>query len=155
MCVCLHRLTLAYTFVSALASVYNEKLLKLDKGSMHAANVQLYIFGVVINGLRAAYQVNSFDEIVVGMELPMTWVICFNLGNLGLVIAAVMKYHDNIVKILCLAVSNIVVFLYSVIVVHDQSLSGTFVVGSACALAGVYIYQTKAKTRTLDSYTQG
>lgn len=137
------RLTLAYTFISALASVYNEKLLKSDNGSMHAANVQLYVFGVAINTLRVVYQVDSFDEVVVGMELPMTWVICFNMGNLGLVIAAVMKYHDNIVKILCLAVSNIIVFLYSVSVVHDQALTWTFVVGSACALAGVFIYQTK------------
>ena len=41
-------LAFLYALISALASVYNEKLLKSDKGTMHAANVQLYLYGMYV-----------------------------------------------------------------------------------------------------------
>ena len=57
-----------------------------------------------------------------------------------------MKYHDNITKICALSLANILVFLYSVFVSHQQELSAPFVLGAGVVIAGVYTYQ-KHQTR--------
>jgi len=131
-------LSLLYTLISASASVYNEKLLKSDKGSMHAANVQLYLFGMIINGCGALSQ---DADLTLGMDKPLTWFVCFNMANIGLFIAAIMKYHDNLTKIGAGAVVNVVVFVISVTVVGDQQMSATFVAGATLCLYGVAVYQ--------------
>lgn len=120
------------------ASVYNEKLLKSDKGSMHAANVQLYLFGMIINGCGALSQ---DADLTLGIDKPLTWFVCFNMANIGLFIAAIMKYHDNLTKIGAGAVVNVVVFVISVTVVGDQQMSATFVAGATLCLYGVAVYQ--------------
>lgn len=71
-------LSLVHALVSALASVYNEKLLKADKGSMHAANVQLYTYGVLINIVGVNMR-TSGTSLTYGMERPLTWVVGFNM----------------------------------------------------------------------------
>jgi UDP-sugar transporter A1/2/3 len=141
-------LALIYTFISATASVYNEKLLKSDAGSMHAANLQLYMFGVLTNGAAAVLQPGVLSNAVItkGWSKPMTWVVAFNMANIGLIIAAIMKYHDNIIKIFCGAVSNVLVLLYSVWVVGDQQLTSSFILGAICCLYGAYLYNTAPKT---------
>lgn len=125
------------------ASVYNEKLLKSDSGSMHAANVQLYFFGVVLNGVGALTQ-DATVPLLFGMDKPLTWFVCFNLANIGLFVAAIMKYHDTLTKIGAGAVANILVFVVSV-AMGDQSFSVPFVVGAAICLTGVGVYQNEQK----------
>ena len=71
-------LSFLHALVSALAGVYNEKLLKADKGSMHAANVQLYTYGMLVNIVGVCMR-TSDTSLTYGMERPLTWVVGFNM----------------------------------------------------------------------------
>ena len=42
---------LSQVFVSSVAGVYNQSLLKSDSASLHAQNCVLYAFGIIINGM--------------------------------------------------------------------------------------------------------
>ena len=97
---------------------------------------------MIINGFGAFAQDSTVPILHgSGMGQPLTWFVCFNLANIGLFIAAIMKYHDNLTKIGAGAVANILVFIASVTVVGDQTLSLPFVVGAAICLTGVGTYQ--------------
>jgi len=133
-------LAFLYALISALASVYNEKLLKSDKGTMHAANVQLYLYGMAINVVGVLAR-SDHTSITYGMDKPLTWVIGFNMANTGLFIAALLKYHDSITKIGAGAVATILVYVFSIVVVKDQEFTAPFAVGACVCIVGVMMYQ--------------
>ena len=66
------------------------------------------------------------------------------MGTLGLSIAAVMKYLDSVVKIMCTACS--MVFTYAVsIQLFGAALSGTFVAGGALVFYALWKYDPPRK----------
>ncbi|CAL8157537.1 unnamed protein product [Prunus armeniaca] len=93
--------------MSALAGVYTEFLMKKNNDSLYWQNVQLYTFGVIFNIARLL-----FDDFRGGFENGpwwqrlfngynlTTWLVVLNLGSTGLLVSWLMKYADNIVKVI-------------------------------------------------------
>lgn len=106
-------LTCLYCFVSVTASVYNELLMKKEP-SLHLANIQLYAFGALFNLAGFIFQSGGWN-FWAGWESSTTWTIVSFQIVIGLLISRVMKNFDSIMKIFCVACSNLVVYGASVL----------------------------------------
>lgn len=101
--------------VSCLAGVWNEHIIKNHGTSVNAQNVILYTWGALINFfifLLMPHQLFGLAK-PVGFFEGYTWQalgVIISSGSVGLVITAVYKYADVIVKTFGLAGST--VFLY-------------------------------------------
>ncbi len=71
----------------------------------------------------------------------MTWlVVCLQAFG-GLVIAAVIKYADNILKSFATSLSIILTYVMSVLVgLENPRLSAAFLAGTALVIAATFLY---------------
>jgi hypothetical protein len=110
-------LSIIYGVISVAAGVWTELLLK--KGAnIYLDNAQLYFYGIWFNlGGVLMLQWGTEAEggggktpagVFRGWELASTWTICLNIAATGLIVSAIFKYYDNIVKIFAVTVSNFV-----------------------------------------------
>ncbi len=133
-------LTIFYTFVSTAASVFNEMMIK-NSLSLHAANLQLYSYGLLFNLLGVFYQGRATNSAYFrGWENPIVWVIFCTMSFSGLLVSRVMQKYDNIVKIYCVSVSNFVVYVFSV-AQDGEPLSLAFVVAFFLVSTSAVRYQ--------------
>lgn len=145
-------LTLFYTVVSTTASVVNEVMVK-SSGSLHAANLQLYSFGILFNLTGALFQQQATGgSSFRGWSNPIVWAVFLSMSFSGLLVSRVMKSYDNIVKIFCVSLSNFVVYMFSV-AADGEPLSVVFVGAFAFISLAALEYQ-KEKGR-LDTELQG
>ena len=97
-------LTVLQTLLSAFASVYTEKLLKGHKQHILLQNIQLYSWGVLCGVARLMFlhvDLQAFMQAV-----TVYHVAAFSLlSSTGIAVSFVMKYADNIVKVLGSAIS--------------------------------------------------
>lgn len=135
-------LTAFYCAVSVSASVYNELLMKTEP-SLHVANIQLYAFGVLFNGVGLLVQGSGADSgsFFAGWSLPSTWIIATFQVVIGLLISRVMKNFDSIMKIFCVACSNLVVYGVSVFL-GTQPFTLLFLASFAIVSVSGYRYST-------------
>jgi hypothetical protein len=63
--------------------------------------------------------------------------------SVGLLISRVMKHFDSIIKIFCVACSNLVVYL-CMVVLFDQPFAWQFIVAFALVTLSGYKYATSA-----------
>lgn len=132
--------------LTGFAGVWFEKMLK-QKGSAQASlwvrNIQLSLFGTLFAfakvGMsdREAVVANGFT----GGYTPLIWFMIVLGGGGGLLIAAVMKYADNILKGFAASLSVVlsaIVSYFSPAFDFEPSIS--FVVGSALVLTAAYQY---------------
>jgi hypothetical protein len=96
------RVQVVSCFLSALGGIYSEKLLKRQMGdSIHWQNVQLYAWGILLNGAgtlgynRRALLEDGFFH---GYN-KWTWLCILNNALNGLCISALLKFSDNIVRV--------------------------------------------------------
>jgi UDP-galactose transporter len=136
-------LTMLYCFISVCASVYSEMLLKSEP-NLHVANIQLYTYGIVLNFLGLWYQSGGGDTFWRGWGSLSTWFICGCWVSVGLLISRVMKQFDNIIKIFCVACSNLVVYIASVFI-GAQSFDFLFIVAFVLVTTSGYKYATGAE----------
>ena len=107
-------LSLVYGFISVGAGVWSELLLKKGMKSIHLENAQLYFYGMLFNfvGILLAGagggEWGGSGGALRGWHHPSTWLICFNIAATGLVVSAILKYYDNIIKIFAVTASNFV-----------------------------------------------
>jgi UDP-galactose transporter len=132
-------LTLVYCMISVTASVYNELLMKTEP-SLHLANIQLYFCGVIFNVMGLMFQAHGGD-FWQGWQLQRTWVICSFQVVIGLLISRVMKNFDSIMKIFCVACSNLVVYAASVML-GTQPFTLQFVLAFFIVTWSGYRYST-------------
>lgn len=144
---------------SGFAGVYFEKILKGQKVSVWMRNVQLGLFSVVLGMFgviyndRAAVSEGGFFQ----NYNSMVWVVITLQGLGGLVIAAVIKYADNILKSFATSLSIVVTGLISYYAMDDFTLSANFAMGTALVMAAVFLYSTgfelcaSKKTTTVNS----
>ncbi|XP_040581254.1 UDP-N-acetylglucosamine transporter [Lepeophtheirus salmonis] len=129
---------------SPFAGVYYEKLVKTGaQCSIVIRNLQLAIFsltfgfvGVLIeegtNFFRPGHQFKNFDAIV--------WAIILIQGTGGLIVAAVVKYTDNIQKGFATSISIIISSLTSYFLLQDLVIEEKFLIGGVLVLISTIIY---------------
>lgn len=139
---------LGAALLSSSSSVYFELILKKAPGTAAAAaaglwlrNVQLGLFAtplaaaavLVHDGARVGTQgiLAGFDAIV--------WLIAIDLGIGGLLVAATMKYADNIIKCFATALAVLSGTLLSVPLFAFQ-LTRAFALGAACVIGATCLY---------------
>jgi UDP-sugar transporter A1/2/3 len=141
-------------FCSAFAGVYFEKVLKTATTtttngevstsrapvSMWMRNIQLSFFSIVIAVFQGMTTVNE-GEVKPFLHGFNTWVwilVGLQAGG-GLLVAAVIKYADNVLKGLATGVSVVAATCFSAIF-FATALSGQFSVGAGMILCSVYFF---------------
>ncbi|XP_037325452.2 solute carrier family 35 member A3a isoform X2 [Pungitius pungitius] len=127
---------------SGFAGVYFEKILKESKQSVWIRNIQLGLFGLVF-GLfgMLAYDGDRVREsgMFQGYN-AVTWAVVALQALGGLVIAAVIKYADNILKGFATSLSIILSTLISYFLLQDFDPTGVFFAGAILVIAATFLY---------------
>ncbi len=92
---------LSQVFVSSVAGVYNQFLLKSDKASLHAQNSMLYFYGVLINGMiHITIRLIKPEEpnFFAGYTSLSAYLVILSNVFIGLAITAVYKCLFGILK---------------------------------------------------------
>lgn len=137
---------LAACCTSGLAGVYFEMILKQNtKTTIWMRNIQLAIYGSILGALGAYW--NDYDRIVYGGGFfqgytLLVWVVVLLQAVGGLIVAAVLKYADNILKCFGNALSIILSCLFSYYFLSDFTPTYLFAFGTLLVIAATYIYGT-------------
>ena len=124
--------------LSAGASVYFEKMLKTEiEGPAKAAglwlrNIQLGLFALPLSA--GAMLLNDWGQvreygILQGFDNVVVWLVVLLIGAGGLLVAATMKYADNIVKCFATAIAIVLDIILSIPIFHFTP-SWSFIVGA-------------------------
>uniref|UniRef100_A0A667ZMG5 Solute carrier family 35 member A3b n=1 Tax=Myripristis murdjan TaxID=586833 RepID=A0A667ZMG5_9TELE len=137
-------------FSSGFAGVYFEKILKETKQSVWVRNIQLGLFGFVF-GLIGMLMYDGQRVRESGMfqgynKITFTVVVLQALG--GLVIAAVIKYADNILKGFATSLSIIMSTLISYFLLEDFNPTSVFFTGAVLVIAATFLYSLECKSAT-------
>jgi len=127
--------------VSGFAGVYFEMVLKGSQISVWVRNVHLAVIGSAV--AAAAVYAKDYDRVVeCGFYAGYGPVACLYVGVQaigGLLIAAVVKYADNILKAFATSVSIVVVGLVSH-VFFGFELSALYFLGALGVLYAIFLY---------------
>jgi drug/metabolite transporter (DMT)-like permease len=137
-------LSQVYAVLSASAGVYSEALLKFDgsskldaaKSSIHKQNLQLYIWGVLFNGI---VMFSKSPEVVFGGIGPAALSVSLTMAFTGLIVSAVLKYLDNIIKISATSMSSGVMVVLSMYI-FDAPLSVHVLLGFLIISCNAWLY---------------
>ena len=137
---------LGVSMCSGFASVYLEKILKGDKTSIWVRNVQLCLFSIPLQFL-AIYQRDWEKVQANGWLFGFCWstwaVVCmFAFG--GLLVAVVIRFADNNLKNLAMALAIILSCLVSV-PLFDFKPNGAFAGGGALVIVSIFLYAWQPK----------
>ncbi|XP_077980893.1 UDP-N-acetylglucosamine transporter-like [Glandiceps talaboti] len=134
-------------FSSGFAGVYFEKLLKGSKQSIWLRNIQLGVFGTIF-GVIGAYWYDrdaiQNDGFLQGYN-NMTWAVISLQAFGGLVIAAVIKYADNILKGFATSLSIILSATISYWWLNDFIPTIYFFVGTSFVISATFLYSREPK----------
>ncbi|XP_019357222.1 PREDICTED: UDP-N-acetylglucosamine transporter isoform X1 [Gavialis gangeticus] len=129
-------------FSSGFAGVYFEKILKETKQSVWIRNIQLGFFGSIF-GLMGVYiydgELISKNGFFQGYN-KLTWTVVVLQALGGLVIAAVIKYADNILKGFATSLSIILSTLISYFWLQDFVPTSVFFFGAILVIAATFLY---------------
>ena len=133
---------LGVSMCSGFASVYLEKILKGDKTSIWVRNVQLCLFSIPLQFL-AIYQRDWEKVQANGWLFGFCWstwaVVCmFAFG--GLLVAVVIRFADNNLKNLAMALAIILSCLVSIPHFHDFSPNLVFGGGALLVIISIFMY---------------
>lgn len=139
---------------SGLAGVYLEKLLKQKTTTLWVNNMQLAIYGVLA-GLVGAYWNDGAAIKRSGFfqgynRMTVAAILLQAVG--GLVVAAVLKYADNILKCFGNALSIVFSCVFSWLVVSDFSPTPLFCFGTCLVLVATYLYVADGPPRLLSKF---
>uniref|UniRef100_A0A7S2FK18 Sugar phosphate transporter domain-containing protein n=1 Tax=Haptolina brevifila TaxID=156173 RepID=A0A7S2FK18_9EUKA len=134
--------------LSSTAGVYFEAIIKTQetsRQSLWVRNVQLCVFTIPIAAVMVVahwHEVLSQGLLLPLLDPPTALLIVLNASG-GLIVAAAIKYGDNILKNFTTAFSVIFGTLISVVLFGFQ-LSSQFVTGALLVIASGYIYAVPA-----------
>lgn len=135
--------------LSAVAGVYTEWIYKKygRNRSIHVDNLSMYFWGTISNGLQFVYMNHEQDleshHLLYGFNY-WTWLLIMVYAIKGLVIAQIMKYFSNIVKLFMTGASILVAgFLTWSIFGLNWTLS--YVIGLVIVTTAVLMYKSKRK----------
>lgn len=127
--------------ISSVCGVWNDHVTKTFKISLHAQNMTMYIFGFFINLFIYCFQRfsgRSSKGFFQGYS-GMVFMIIFLNSIIGIIIAAVYKYADAVVKTIALSVTTGILLLISS-VLFSTPLTVTSVAGCVVVFSGTYMY---------------
>jgi UDP-sugar transporter A1/2/3 len=132
-----------FCFISGLAGVYNEKLLKDNPASIHFQNVLLYSWGIIMNLLGVLHDKKAISEegFFHGWNF-WTVVLVTNNALVGLAISAILKYADNIARVYAASGALLVTMACSVVFLHD-TVSPQLLLGIAVVTSSAIQYNVK------------
>ncbi|XP_064618555.1 probable UDP-sugar transporter protein SLC35A4 isoform X2 [Lineus longissimus] len=114
-----------YCFISGLSGVYTEYVLKRHyQTSLHLQNSLLYTFGIMLNGgawvTEAIYskEADSFN-LFRGYSV-YTVLIILSQAMIGLIMSAVMKHANNIVRLFLISTAMVVTTVLSMLIFNLQ-----------------------------------
>ncbi|XP_010870111.1 solute carrier family 35 member A3a isoform X2 [Esox lucius] len=127
---------------SGFAGVYFEKILKETKQSVWVRNIQLGMFGLVFGliGMFAYDGERVRDSGMFQGYSTITWIVVALQALGGLVIAAVIKYADNILKGFATSLSIILSTLISYFWLQDFEPTSVFFMGAVLVIAATFLY---------------
>jgi len=126
---------------SGFAGVYFEKILKGTGGSVWLRNIQLGFFGslaAVVGMLMRDFDKVTSDGFFFGYS-TLVWTVIIQQAVGGLIVAAVVRYADNILKGFATSLSIIVSALASVYL-FEFTLTPLFAVGTLLVVISIYMY---------------
>jgi UDP-sugar transporter A1/2/3 len=129
-------------FSSGFAGVYFEKLLKGSSTGVWMRNIQLGFFGTII-GYISVYTYDHTKVTEKGFFQGynnIVWTVISLQALGGLVIAAVIKYADNILKGFATSISIILSSVVSYFFLKDFVPNALFMCGSFLVIAATFIY---------------
>ncbi|XP_010773514.1 solute carrier family 35 member A3a [Notothenia coriiceps] len=132
---------------SGFAGVYFEKILKESKQSVWVRNIQLGMFGLVFGlfGMMAYDGERVRESGMFQGYNTVTWAVVVLQALGGLVIAAVIKYADNILKGFATSLSIILSTLISYFWLQDFEPTGVFFVGAMLVITATFLYGYEGK----------
>lgn len=137
-------------FSSAFAGVYFEKVLKTENkpgqvppASLWMRNIQLSFFSILIAAFQGYLNetknpTDSGEPYFYGFTF-MVWTLVFIQSAGGLLVAAVMKYADNVLKGLATGVSVVLATFVS-IVLFNTPITFQFTAGATLILSSAYYF---------------
>jgi len=140
---------LGVSVCSGFASIYLEKILKGDKTSIWVRNVQLCIFSIPLQCV-AVLQYDYEKVVAHGMMQGFcltTWLVVCMFAFGGLLVAIVIRFADNNLKNLAMALAILLSCAVSV-PLFDFKPNGTFAAGAACVIASIFLYAWTPKPAT-------
>lgn len=132
-------LVLVYCFVSGLAAVYTERVLKSQRLPLSVQNVFLYAFGVVVN--MASYLSGREQKGFLEGYSAVVWVIVAGQVANGLLMSVVMKHGTGITRLFVISSAMLVNAMLSWGILGVQ-LTGYFLFPVVLIGWAVYLYYT-------------
>lgn len=96
-----------YCWISGLAAVYTELILKSQRLPLSLQNLYLYVFGVAVNGTAHALGAGGERGFLEGYS-PTVWAIVAGQAANGLLMSAVMKHGSGITRLFVISCSMVV-----------------------------------------------
>lgn len=140
------------TFLSGLAGIYFEKILKGSDVSVWMRNVQLSLLslpiGVVMVMIKHGQDVTD-NGFFYGYDAFVWYLVVLNATG-GLLVAMVIKYADNILKGFACSLAIIITCIVSVFL-FGFTLSLQFIAGAAFVIASVFLYGYQPKKASVSA----
>ncbi|XP_056453658.1 solute carrier family 35 member A3b [Gadus chalcogrammus] len=132
---------------SGFAGVYFEKILKHTKQSVWLRNIQLGVFSFVFGlfGMILYDGARLVDDGMFQGFNTITYTVIFLQAVGGLVVAAVIKYADNILKGFAGSLSILASTVISFFWLGDFVPTSFFLVGALLVIAATFLYSLERK----------
>ncbi len=148
-------LSMTYSVISVSASLSQEKLLK-DSKSLMVANIINYSIGILFQVIAMIYQriENPDEDLFRGLNIFWIKMIPCLMALVGLSISYVLKYFDNIVKLICSSISVLLVNSITCYLSGDTFINIYFFTGWLLTLPATYLYYVKPVEQASSSVTK-
>ncbi|XP_076227391.1 UDP-galactose transporter [Nomia melanderi] len=145
---------LSACFLSGLAGIYFEKILKDSDISVWMRNVQLSLlslpFGLITCFINDSEMIRK-QGFFFGYDLFVCYLVVLQAGG-GLIVAMVVKYADNILKGFATSLAIIISCIAS-IYLFDFNLTFQFSLGAILVISSIFMYSYQPKSTFIDKYS--